>query len=171
MDNLLSKVWKWTKERKTFLIVVAILYILFAIILAILWENRTPIGNVAVPWDSFWLAAVIGYTLASLQTIRQDKQEQGVKTLFGKVLYNHTPGLSFTPLGICNLIRLPTTINVLLIGQARERPIERNEEGKIVKFDRPAPPEGTLVDDTPMRITSSSYEAAVWKEKPMEMHL
>lgn len=102
VDKLLSKVrgWikesqEWIKERKAFLIIISVLYLLFIVILTLLWGNREPIANVAVPWDWLWLAVVIGYTLAGVTGT--DKNKRALKMLLGKMpISAEIPPLSLT---------------------------------------------------------------------------
>ncbi len=78
-----KKVWRWIKERKGFLIIVGVLYLLFAVILIMLWGNREPIANVAIPWGWLWIAVVAGYTKAGITGT--GKSERALKMLLGKM--------------------------------------------------------------------------------------
>lgn len=93
--DAIQKVWKWIKERKAFLTIITVLYLLFTVILILLWGNREPLANVAVPWDWLWLTVVTGYTLASITGT--GKSDRALKMLLGKMpISAEIPPLSLT---------------------------------------------------------------------------
>lgn len=111
MDTVWKKIKKWMEERKWFLIAIAVLYLLFAVVLVILWGNRTPIGRVAVPWDWVWLTVVTSYTLASITGTGEN--QRWLKMLFGSMpISEEIPPfkLTFAPPGLFRLRPVPIEI-------------------------------------------------------------
>lgn len=95
----------WSNERRNALylkIGMTATIILLALIGLVLWINQVNLG----PTDNMGrvILALCGlYTIASFRVV--GPQELGAVLLFGKPLYEVSPGLVFVPFGICQLVK------------------------------------------------------------------
>ena len=106
---------------------------------------------------------MIGYTLASLKVVKAD--QQAARTFFGRPINSVGSGLIFVPLGIYSLHFYTTNIITISIGGPREQPVERNADGKIIKFQlvsrKGQSGDRFLVSEEPLRIVTSSRSASI----------
>jgi len=169
MNAFVKKIWQWIKDRSIFVAVVATIYLVAGIIWIILWDERAPIGDVAIPWDWVWLTVVAVYTFSSLKIVRE--YETGVLVFWGKPGQNVESGLRLVPFGIYTLPRFEKDVVEL------EFPGEPNQiwrmdgpDGKELppgigpNGERVSPPT-SVVDGralewvSPLRITTASRES------------
>lgn len=155
--------WDWLGERKWFLLFIFVMYLTFAVVWWALWGDTEQIAGIEIPLDQVWEAAVVVYTCVSLKRVRFGTH--AAKTFFDAPICNVRAGLSFVPFGICGLVRFSTNIFTLTIGSPREQPIERDGEGRLIKFklDEKKDTNREFYDQSPYRTVSSTRSAAgIW---------